>query len=262
MRISVILPVYNGAAYVAETIRSILAQTERDFELLVINDGSTDHSEGIILSFQDSRIRYISQSNQGLIAVLNRGIIEAKGKYTARIDADDICLPERFAKQSAWLDERPGTSLAGCFTTFIDARGNETGSWPADRENYTAAQIRHALPFVNCITHPGIMARTEVLRQYGYDTGQRNVEDYDLWLRLQADGHVMEKVPEVLLLYRVHEGSITAGSLQQKFRANYHCKQRYLAGRLRKGKINGFDLRVVVGMARDLLIWAKKSMMK
>lgn len=260
--ISVILPVYNSAAYLAATIESILAQTLRDFELIVINDGSTDGSADIISSFSDSRIRYLEQPNRGLVATLNRGLAEAGGRYIARMDADDLCLPERFAKQAAWLDARPKTAVTGCFVTFINEKGNETGSWPQDRANFTAAQIRRALPFLNCMAHPGIMARTEVMRRFGYNPAQQHIEDYDLWLRMQAEGEVMEKVPEVLLLYRVHTASITSQNLKKKnvFYKHFRCKWRFLKARLGKGHFNSFDRAVLAGMLKDLATGMAKSL--
>ncbi|RPE08572.1 glycosyltransferase [Chitinophaga lutea] len=259
--ISVILPVYNSAAWVAATIHSILGQTFGDFELIVINDGSTDNSETVIRSFPDSRIRYLDQPNRGLVATLNRGIAEARGRYLARIDADDICLPERFAKQAAWLDAHPGTALVGSFVVFINERGEETGSWAGDRDHHTAAQIRQALPYLNCMTHPSVMARTVVMREYGYNPLQQHIEDYDLWLRMQADGVVMEKVPEVLLQYRVHSASVTSLNLKNKnvFYKNFRCKRRFLKARLAKGKLNGFDRAVLMGMLKDLAIGIVKS---
>ncbi len=259
--ISVILPVYNSAAWVAATIDSILGQTFRDFELIVINDGSTDNSEAVIRSFSDDRIRYLSQPNRGLVATLNRGIAEARGQYLARIDADDICLPERFAKQAAWLDARPETAVVGCFVTFINEQGTETGNWAGDRRHHTAAQIRRALPFLNCMTHPSIMARTMVMREYGYNPLQQHIEDYDLWLRMQANGVVMEKIPEVLLQYRVHGASVTSLNLKNKnvFYKNFRCKRRFLQARLAAWKLNSFDRAVLAGMLKDLATGIVKS---
>ncbi len=264
--ISVLLPVYNSAGFLTATVESILAQTMTDFELLILNDGSTDGSEEVIRSFRDSRIRYFHHPNQGLVYTLNRGITEARGRYIARIDADDICLPERFARQAAWLEEHSGTSVVSCFVTFIDENGAQTGSWEEDRKYYTAQQIRQQLPYINCVVHPGVMARTAVFREYRYDPAQQHIEDYDLWLRLLSDGHVIEKVPEVLLLYRVHNASVTAASLKKKniFLKQYNCKRRFLARRLSKGSFHIFDLQVAFGMCKDLLIgtgkWIKQKM--
>jgi hypothetical protein len=177
------------------------------------------------------------------------------------MDADDLCLPERFAQQAAWLDARPRTAVTGCFVTFINEKGEETGAWPEDRANYTAEQIRKALPHVNCMAHPGIMARTDVMRRFMYNPAQRHIEDYDLWLRMQAEGEVMEKVPEALLLYRVHAASITSGQLKKNnvFYKHFRCKWRYLRGRIGKGKFNSFDAAVLAGMLEDLATGVAKS---
>lgn len=259
--ISVVLPVYNGADYLRPTMDAILAQTQGDFELLAVNDGSSDDSEAIIRSYADSRIRYFHHPNKGFAYTLNRGIAEARGKYIARIDADDICMPQRFEKQAAWLEERPGTDLVGCFITFISEKGEEQGEWPEDRANYTNAQIRKALPFVNCMAHPGVMVRTEVLRRFPYLESQKYLEDYDMWLRLAGAGHVMEKVPEMLLLYRVHTASMTVSIIKKKnvFFRHFHCKRRYLAGRLAAGRLNAFDVQVFLGMCKDLVTATGKN---
>lgn len=110
-KISVILPAYNAEKYINEAIDSILTQTYRDFELIILNDCSKDRTEEIILSYEDDRIVYLkNQVNMGVAATLNRGLAAAKGEYVARMDADDISLPERFEKQAAYLDEHPGTA--------------------------------------------------------------------------------------------------------------------------------------------------------
>lgn len=254
--ISVILPVYNGGPFLRQTLEALLAQTLGDFELIVINDGSSDDSEATILSFNDPRIQYLPQTNHGFIFSLNRGIAAARGKYIARIDADDVCLPERFEQQAAWLNNHPETAVVGCFITFIDENGKVTGEWPEDRACATNAQIRAKLPYANCIAHPGVMARAEVFREYPYRKEQQHIEDYDLWLRLQGDGKLIEKVPVPLLLYRVHSGSVTVSVIKRSniFLRHFHCKRRYLAYRAVQGKWNGFDCRVFAGMCRDGMI--------
>ncbi|WP_341835857.1 glycosyltransferase [Chitinophaga pollutisoli] len=259
--ISVILPVYNGGPFLRQTLEALLAQTLEDFELLVINDGSTDDSEATILSFTDPRIRYLPQSNQGFIASLNRGIAEARGKYIARIDADDVCLPLRFEQQAALLNDRPEVAVVGCFIIFIDENGKETGIWPEDRACVSNEQIRQALPHFNCIAHPGVMGRTEIFRQYPYRASQQHIEDYDLWLRLAGDDKVIVKLPQPLLLYRVHTGSVTVSVIKKNniFLRHFHCKRRYLAGRIRERKWNGFDFRVLAGMCRDAMVAFGKS---
>ena len=113
-KISVVMPAYNAENYIREAIDSILAQTFRDFEFLIIDDGSTDHTVEIIRSYSDSRIRlYQNERNMGVAATLNRGLDLARGEYIARMDADDISLPERFAKQAAYMDAHPDVAVCG-----------------------------------------------------------------------------------------------------------------------------------------------------
>src|SRR5215218_8009066 len=119
-QVSVILPVYNGEAYLQEAVDSILAQTFTDFELLIINDGSTDDSERIIDSYKDSRVKHLkNEQNRGLIFSLNRGVEAAKGAYIARMDADDVALPERLEKQMQYLKQNKEVGILSCTVSFI-----------------------------------------------------------------------------------------------------------------------------------------------
>jgi glycosyltransferase involved in cell wall biosynthesis len=254
--VSVILPVYNAEAFLKEAIDSVLTQTFPNFELLIINDGSTDSSDAIISSYRDERIRYLkNEGNKGLIYTLNRGIDEARGRYLARMDADDICFPERLQEQKAWLDAHSSTAVAATFCQEIDSNGKRLGFFAPDRQVISASQIRRKMPEQNCITHPSVMGRTKVFRQYRYSNTQRNIEDYDLWLRILSDGGVIEKVPKELLLYRVHSSSITQSKLRRKnfFFKHFHCKRRYLVQRISSGHCNSFDLRVGIEMLLDLV---------
>jgi hypothetical protein len=137
---------------------------------------------------------------------------------------------------------------------FIDEQDAPAGAWPLDRTTTTASAIKKALPKENCIAHPSVMGRTEVFKQYGYATNQKNIEDYDLWLRMVADGHVIEKVNQDLLLYRVHTQSVTSVHLRKGnvFLKLYHCKRRFVWQRIQSGKFNGFVARVMATMLFDL----------
>ena len=253
-KVSVILPVYNAGKFLRQAVESILTQSFTDFELLLINDGSTDGSGAIIQSYNDTRIIYLeNENNKGLIYTLNRGIDLANGQYIARMDADDIALPHRLQRQVEWLDKNPSTAAVASFSTEIDESGIECGFYQRDRKIVSAAQILKAMPVNNCLTHPSVMARTEILKAYRYSSSQKNIEDYDLWLRLLADGHRLEKLPEALLLYRVHSSSVTQSMLRQKnfFLKHFHCKRKYLAGRIKGGRFNGFDARVAAAMFAD-----------
>lgn len=254
-RVSVILPVYNGEKYLTQAIDSVLSQTFTDFELLLLNDGSTDGSETIVQSYNDERIVYVkNERNSGLIFTLNKGIERARGEYIVRMDADDICFPERLDVQSRWLDEHPGIAVVASFSININEDGNAAGFSNKDRGFVTATQIRRRMPVENCLAHPTVMGRANVFKAYAYSPLQVHIEDYDLWLRLLADGHVIQKIPAPLLYYRVHQTSVTQSRLRRTnfFRIYFRCKKAYLAERIKKGKLNAFDFRVAAQALLDL----------
>jgi len=263
--ISIILPAYNSAAFIKDAIDSVLNQTLTDFEFIIINDGSTDNTDALIKNYTDPRINYIiNQQNQGLIATLNRGIQIAKGEYIARMDADDICLPDRLAIQKQWLDAHPKTAVVATLVEFIDEKNTIKGHWKLDKETITAAAIKKTLPIENCIAHPSIMGRKSLLLHYPYDTKQKHIEDYDLWLRLVADGQIIEKVPQVLLQYRVHSTSVTNTQLRKDnfFYKHMSFKKRYITTRIRNKKFNAFDVTVSLQMILDFLKGSGKEVKK
>lgn len=254
--ISIILPAFNSEAFIAEAIRSLLSQTFTDFELIIINDGSTDRTEEIILSFSDPRIHYHrNQKNSGLICTLNKAIDLAKGKYIARMDADDICIPERLSIQKNFLDQNVDIAAVAAPVIFIDRAGKETGVWELDRQTLLPARIKKVMPYENCIAHPSVMIRGVVLKEFRYKDYQKNIEDYDLWLRLLNRGYAIGKTGMPLLLYRVHEASITGTSLKKKnfFFKHAAMKRKFLWHELKNGQINGFTIKVIVSFFLDLL---------
>jgi glycosyltransferase involved in cell wall biosynthesis len=146
-KVTVLLPVYNSAPFLRQAVDSILAQTRGDFELLAIDDGSTDASLEILHSYHDPRLRIIQHPrNLGLVASLNEGLDLAHGEYVARMDADDAMVPERLAEQSAFLDARPDIAVVAAFVEFINTEGAVTGSWATDRATADEAAIGAMLP--------------------------------------------------------------------------------------------------------------------
>lgn len=260
--VSILLPAYNCEKYLQQTIDSLLMQTCTDFELLIINDGSTDGTAGIIDFNKDPRIKHIkNDGNKGLIFSLNYGIEIAQGQFIARMDADDICQPERLQKQVQWLMEHPNTAVVGCIIQFINEQNNATGEWPLDKATTTADSIRKTMAWENCLAHPSVMMRSSSIKKYRYTTNQKHSEDYDLWLQLLADGLVIEKLPETLLLYRVHAASVT-GSIHRKrnpFFTNYHTKRKFLLSRIMKLKWGFFETKVACTQAYDLMMGIAKS---
>lgn len=255
--ISIILPAYNAEKYIGQTISSLLNQTFTDFELLVIDDGSTDNTVSIIKNFTDSRIVLIqNEQNLGLVKTLNKAALLSKGKYIARMDADDIALPQRLQLQTEFLETHTTVAATAGWVNFIDDNNNPAGIWDLDRQTNTAAQIKKALVKENCIAHPTVTIRTEVLQQYLYNEKQQHIEDYDLWLRLAANGLLIEKVQQPILQYRVHAASVTGTKLKKTnfFFKHFNCKRRFIADRLQRFAINGFVIKVFFSMIVDLIM--------
>lgn len=202
-KISVLLPVYNAEAFIAESIQSILDQTEPDFELLVIDDCSTDRSLEIIESFHDPRIILRKKkSNSGYTESLNWGLDKARGKYIARMDADDISLPQRFEKQLLFLEQNQ--PIAICGTDAIVQGSKLKFNYPEEPE-----KVWVNLLLGSSLIHPTIMGRTEVFKQFKYDITKEPAEDYDLFTRLAARGKPLANLAEPLLIYRVHNNQIS-----------------------------------------------------
>lgn len=223
--ISVVLPVYNGEKHLAEAIDSILAQTFADFELIIIDDGSTDGSLRILQEYQkrDARIRLISRENRNLAATLNESVEIARGKWVARMDQDDIALPQRFERQLKWL-EKTGADITGSWVKFF-------GSW--DRrvcKSYQSDQaIKMDLLFKSPFVHPSVMMRTDLVKQLRYDKTCEKAEDYDLWVRAAQAGGKMGNVPEVLLLYRKHASQISTKSSSKQQNRSEEIQKKYWA---------------------------------
>ena len=200
--ISVLMSVYNGERYVAESIQSILGQTEGRFEFLIVNDGSSDASASILDRYaaQDPRIRVIHQANRGLVASLNLLLDEARAPLVARMDADDVSRPERFAIQLAHMMAKPNVAILGTNTDELDADG---AFFPcSDFHPSASAEIRQRLMTASTMCHPSVMMRRDVIRALGgYRAAFRHCEDYDLWLRV-IERHEMENLRDRLLLYR------------------------------------------------------------
>lgn len=200
--ISVILPIYNCELYIKEAVDSVLNQTFTDFELIIIDDCSTDSTLKIIKSYQDSRIKLIEkEKNSGYTDSLNMAIKLAKGEYIARMDGDDICFPNRFESQIEFLQKNKDCALCGTGIKFIGS--DKTQFHPSNHD-----EIKVKLCFSNSFFHPTIMAKKEILLDNLYDKNFEPAEDYDLWTRLIFKVK-MSNLPELLLNYRVHENQIS-----------------------------------------------------
>jgi len=203
--ISVLMAVYNGEKYLHEAIDSILNQRYTNFEFLIVNDGSIDLTEDIILSYSDNRIRYIkNETNLKLIASLNKGLDLAIGKYIARMDADDISLPERLEKQVDFMERNQEIGVLGTSVKTIGLENNYEVHFKQGHD-----QIRFELFFHNYLHHPTVMLRSSLIKKNKiYYENYLHAEDYALWVKLTKFTKI-EILAEVLLNYRIHESNIS-----------------------------------------------------
>lgn len=208
-QVSVVMAVFNGEKYLREAISSVLSQTFRNFELVIVDDGSTDRSAEIVRSYRDPRIRLLENGrNLGLSRSLNLGIAHARGRYIARLDADDIAEPERLEEQVRFLQRNPDVVVVGCQYRFIDERGHTLGRrWVP----CTDLEIRWMLEFCTPFAHSAVMMRRRALEEEPgpYDESLTYAMDYDLWTRLAGRGR-LANLEDVLLRWRMSPGSMTS----------------------------------------------------
>lgn len=212
--VSVIMPVFNGEEYLIEAIDSVVNQTFKDFEFIIINDGSTDNSLKIIESFKekDSRIRIISRENKGLIFSLNEGIQNSEGQFIARMDADDICLPQRFEKQIK-LMKTNNLDICGGHYFIIDEHGKYLDSiiTPVEK-NAILLNLAENVPFA----HGSVMIKKELFKSNKYgDSKYTAVEDYSLWIDLYNRNYKFGNVDDFIFKYRDFQNSFSKTKLKK-----------------------------------------------
>jgi glycosyltransferase involved in cell wall biosynthesis len=219
--VTVLMSVHNGAEHLEGALQSVLNQTLPDFEFLVVDDGSTDATPAILASCDDSRLRVIRQENQGLAVALNTGLRAARGAYVARMDADDLCRPERLERQVAFLEAHPWVGVCGCWVAARGGGQEEVWRYPVDPD-----EIRCHLLFHTVLAHPSVMLRMDAVRRFGlyYDETFRYAQDYELWERASTDVG-LANLPEPLLAYRVGawEGA-GKRDRQRPFMARIHAR--------------------------------------
>jgi glycosyltransferase involved in cell wall biosynthesis len=201
--LSVAMSVFNGQSHLGLAIESVLAQTFTDFEFLILNDGSTDGSRAIVDSYaaNDKRIRAIHRENKGLVVSLNQLVDESRAPLIARMDADDICLPERFEKQMAFIAANPDYGVVGTWTADIDEHGEpymiKGADHPTDHEAFIAGIGKGPM-----LCHPSVVMRRDLVKSVGgYHQAFKHCEDFDLWLRLATKTKLCS-LPERLVRYR------------------------------------------------------------
>lgn len=227
-QISVILPAYNAEKYLHEAIDSILNQTYTNFELIILNDGSTDKTEEIILSYSDPRIRYIkNEQNIRLIRTLNKGIELARGKYIARMDADDISLPNRFQVEYDFMERNPDISVCSSkiYHLFSSNKIVKGHYYPCE----SPIACCFCSIFRTPLSHPASFFRAEILKKYRYDTsdGALHIEAFVLWGNLALANEKMAVINERLLYYRDNDQSICHSYTGLQI-ANHKKRVRYM----------------------------------
>lgn len=225
-KISVIMPVYNAGRYLSEAVGSILGQSFRDFEFLVIDDGSNDGSQNLIRSFNDKRIRFIqNEKNIGVAASLNRALSLATGEYIARMDGDDISAPNRLMAQLALLEKKRHVGICGSWVRTRNANGRgHVIRFPLDADT-----IRAFIVFNNPVNHPVVMIRHSCLLKYklNYDEAYTAAQDYEFWSRC-LEHFPFENIRKVLLTWRINESGMTHRNFESSNKAALTVQQREL----------------------------------
>jgi len=216
-KITVLLPVYNGEKYLRQAIESILDQTFTDFMFLIIDDGSTDGSTDIIRSYDDPRIKFLrNETNLTLISTLNKGIDASRGEYIARMDQDDISMPDRLAKQVAFMDAKPELGACGSWVSLINETGEITSNIRMPSGKYLGARYWLQSPII----HSSAMIRRSALGDLRYDFNSEHVEDYDLWFKVRKRSKI-DNVPCSLVRYRMHPESISSRESHTQKKKSY-----------------------------------------
>jgi glycosyltransferase involved in cell wall biosynthesis len=246
--ISVLMPCYNAAATLDEAMDSLVSQSLVDFEIVAVDDGSQDDTADRLAQWaaRDTRLRVITMPHQGIVPALNAGLQVCQGAYIARMDADDLCHPERLERQSGYLDEHPQTGLVGCLVAGFPDNAIRDGfrrylAWLNGL--LTDEQIRREIFIESPFPHPSVMFRREVVLAVGGYQEHGWAEDYDLWLRLYLTGVGFAKVPETLLCWR--EGSARLTRTDERYsQVNFmRLRAHYLA----RGPLLGCDAVLIWG---------------
>ena len=265
-KISLIMSVYNGEDYLAETIDSVLSQTFTEWEFIIINDCSTDKTSQMLEEYaaKDNRIKvHTNETNLRLPSSLNKALSLAQGKYVARMDADDICMPDRLQKQYDFMESNRQIDLSSCrFMTLKNGVYSSGGCGGKDDD----ASIKALLLVTNPILHPGIIAKAEVIKELCYDKNFTCTEDMELWTRFVLNNKRVEILSEYLMIYRLHDKQITETTLDKQKNEVIKIQKTYLSQLLKpmteeqeEFYINGIYFRKNINVSKfiEFYRWAK-----
>ena len=252
--VSVLMPCFNAANTIEESLRSIAAQTHRDFEVILVDDGSQDKTLQILKRWQasDPRFRAISIAHGGIITALNAGLAACKGGYVARMDADDISMPSRLEKQAGYLDAHTDIALVSCLVRGFPENEVRAGfriyiDWLNSLATHD--EMQKQLFVESPVAHPSVMFRRDVVQGLGAYQEHGWAEDYDLWLRMSLAGRRFAKIPEALLEWREHPERLTRTDSRYSLENFLRAKAHYLM----QGPLSG---------GQPLVIWGAGMMGK
>lgn len=233
VRISVVLPIFNEESLLEEALESLLRQTEPDFEVIAVDDGSTDGTPALLDQFaaRDGRVKPVRQPHAGIVAALNRGLAEAGGAYVARMDADDVARPHRLQRQADFLDRERGIGLISSRVEYLGDVERNAGlaHFVAWTNSLTSEEDISLYRFVESpVVHPSVMFRRELVKQFGGYRDGPFPEDYELWLRWMERGVRMAKLEETLLEWRERPDRLTRTDSRYSPEAFYRTKAPYL----------------------------------
>jgi glycosyltransferase involved in cell wall biosynthesis len=244
--VSVAMAVFDGAPWVGAAVESLLGQTLADLEVVVIDDGSTDATPEVLASIRDPRLRIERRARQGLTRALNRALDLARAPLVARLDADDVALPERLARQRQYLDAHPDVGLLGTGAREVDPSGREVAIL---RPPVDDAALRRALIRANPLVHSSVMMRRTVLdRVGGYDPSFPVAQDYDLWMRMARVSR-LANLPELLVIRRLPPGRISAVRNNERLLAEARVRWRAVRSHAYPWWYVVFALRPVTALA-------------
>jgi glycosyltransferase involved in cell wall biosynthesis len=239
MRISILLPYRDAAGTLDAAVNSLVAQDLADWELLLIDNGSTDEGPATARRWaaHDPRIRLLHEPRTGIAHALNTGLGSAGGAYIARMDADDVCHPERLAKQAAYLDTHPEIGVLGTRTVFATTVEKSGGmAWYVEWQNAILTPHEHYVKrFVDApLAHPTVMFRRELVERYGGYSTDPLPEDHELWLRWMDAGARFAKLPEALLTWNDHAERLSRTHPNYSIDAFFRTKAKWLARWIRR----------------------------
>ncbi|MEL7146705.1 MAG: glycosyltransferase [Bacteroidota bacterium] len=252
--VTVLMPVFNESSVVCRAVESILSQSFQDWELLIVDDGSSDDTLRKLQSYGNARITVLAQPHRGIAASLNHGLRQARGRYIARMDADDQCHSDRLLQQFQFLEANPQTGAVACKVRYQTAEPLPDGyrryvDWT--NEIITPAQIAASRFVESPVAHPSIMFRKQLIASYGGYTEEKVPEDYELWLRWMNEGITIAKLDQVLLTWFDRGNRLSRIDDHYKESAFYQVKARYLS-----------HWYIRYGGKRPLYIWGHGKVMR